>query len=69
MKKYRFLSLFLLLVLSLSLTPASAAVPGQEDLNLFCTKAVLLDANHGEVLYDMNSSERAAPASTTKLMT
>lgn len=69
MKKYRFLSLFLLLVLSLSLTPASAAVPGQEDLNLFCTKAVLLDANHGEVLYDMNSGERAAPASTTKLMT
>ena len=69
MKKYRFLSLVLLLVLSLSLTPASAAVPGQEDLNLFCTKAVLLDANHGEVLYDMNSGERAAPASTTKLMT
>ena len=67
MKKYRFLSLFLLL--ALSLTPVSAAVPGQEDLNLFCTKAVLLDANHGEVLYDMNSGERAAPASTTKLMT
>lgn len=69
MKKYRFLSFLLLLTLWLSLTPASAAVPGQEDLNLFCTKAVLLDANHGEVLYDMNSGERAAPASTTKLMT
>ena len=54
MKKYRFLSLFLLLVLSLSLTPASAAVPGQEDLNLFCSQAGLRDANHGEVLYDLN---------------
>lgn len=67
MKKYRFLSLFLFAAIVCSLlVPASAA---QEDLNLFCTKALLLDANHGEVLYDMNGSERAAPASTTKLMT
>lgn len=67
MKKYRFLSVFLFAaVLCSLLTPVSAA---QEDLNLFCTKAVLLDANHGEILYDMNSGERAAPASTTKLMT
>lgn len=67
MKKYRFLSLFLFAAVVCSLlVPASAA---QEDLNLFCTKALLLDANHGEVLYDMNGSERAAPASTTKLMT
>lgn len=67
MKKYRFLSLFLFAAVVCSLlVPASAA---QEDLDLFCTKALLLDANHGEVLYDMNGSERAAPASTTKLMT
>ena len=69
MKKYRFLSLFLLFTLLLSLTPASAAVPGQEDLDLFCTHAVLLDANHGEVLYDMKANEKAYPASITKLMT
>lgn len=67
MKKYRFLSVILFTALLCSLwAPASAA---QEDLDLFCTHAVLLDANHGEVLYDMKSSERAAPASTTKLMT
>lgn len=67
MKKYRFLSLFLFAAIACSLAaPVSAA---QEDLDLFCTKALLLDANHGEVLYDMNGSERAAPASTTKLMT
>ncbi len=67
MKKYRFLSVFLLAVMMCSLlVPASAA---QEDLNLFCTHAVLLDANHGEVLYDMKANERAYPASTTKVMT
>ena len=66
MKKYRFLTLFLLLAMVLSILPASAA---QEDLDLYCTHAVLLDANHGEILYDMKATERAYPASTTKIMT
>ena len=69
MKKYRFLSVFLLLFTLLSLVPASAAVPNQEDLDLFCTHAVLLDANHGEILYDMKATEKAYPASITKIMT
>ena len=69
MKKYRFLSLILLLAISVSLIPPAAAVPGQEDLDLFCTHAVLLDANHGEVLYDMKAYEKAYPASITKIMT
>lgn len=68
MKKYRFLSLLLCAVIMLSLFPASAA-PGQENLDLFCTHAVLLDANHGEVLYDMKAYEKAYPASITKIMT
>lgn len=68
MKKYRFLSLFLLVTITLSLTP-SAAAPAQEDLDLFCTHAVLLDANHSEILYDMNATEKAYPASITKIMT
>ena len=67
MKKYRFLSVLLVLPMLLSLLlPVSAA---QEDLDLFCTHAILLDANHGDVLYDVKSGERAYPASTTKLMT
>ncbi|MEY8402432.1 D-alanyl-D-alanine carboxypeptidase family protein [Oscillospiraceae bacterium 44-34] len=66
MKKYRFLSLFLLIPILLSLIPPAGA---QEDLDLFCTHAVLLDASHGEVLYDMKANERAYPASTTKVMT
>ncbi len=69
MKKYRFLSLVLLLALALSLTPVSAAGPNQEDLDLFCTHAVLLDANHGEILYNMRANEKAYPASITKIMT
>ena len=67
MKKYRFLSVLLVLPMLLSLLlPVSAA---QEDLDLFCTHAILLDANHGDILYDVKSGERAYPASTTKLMT
>ena len=68
MKKYPFLSLLLMLAVTLSLVPVHAAVP-QEDLDLFCTHAVLLDANHGEVLYDMKAHEKAYPASTTKIVT
>ena len=68
MKKYRFLSFFLFLAVIVPLLlPASAA--GQEDLDLFCTHAALLDANHNELLYDMKANERAYPASTTKIMT
>jgi len=37
------------------LLPASAAI-GHEDLNLFCTNAVLLDASHNELLYDMKAN-------------
>jgi len=67
MKKYRLLSALLLAALLLSLpVPVHAA---QEDLDLFCTHAVLLDANHGDILYDKGASEKAYPASTTKLMT
>ena len=68
MKKYRFLSLSLLVTIILSLVPVSASLP-QEDLDLFCTNAVLLDANHGEILYDMKAHEKAYPASITKIMT
>lgn len=67
MKKYRFLALLLLVPMLLSLLPVSAA--GKDDLDLFCTNAVLVDANHGDILYDMKANERAYPASITKVMT
>ena len=66
MKKYRFLSLLLLIPMVLSLVLPAAAL---EEPEVYCDHAVLLDANHGEVLYDKNAYERAYPASTTKIMT
>ena len=69
MKKYRFLSLLFILPMALSMLLPASAIGNQEDLDLFCTNAVLLDANHGEILYDMKANERAYPASITKVMT
>ena len=67
MKKYRVLSILLVipLVLSILCLPASAL----EAPELQCRNAVLVDANYGEVLYDMNAYDNAYPASITKVMT
>ena len=67
MKKYRVLSILLVipLVLSILCLPASAL----EAPELQCRNAVLVDANYGEVLYDMNAYDKAYPASITKVMT
>ena len=67
MKKYRILSLFLLFTLLLPAfsTPAAAL----EDPDPQCAKAILVDANYGEVLYEKNAYEKAYPASITKVMT
>lgn len=68
MKKNRFLSCLLLLPILLSLmAPLPAAA--LEDPEIYCTNAVLLDANYGEVLYDKGAYDKAYPASTTKVMT
>ena len=71
MKKYRsrLLSFLLLCPVLLSLLVLPAAAQEEDELNLFCTHAVLLDANHGEVLYTKDAYEKAYPASTTKVMT
>jgi len=67
MKKYRFSSLLLVLALlgSLLCLPAGAA----DELGLYCTNAILVDANHDEVLYEKNAYDKAYPASMTKVMT
>ena len=64
MKKYRFLSLLLLLVLLL--TPSALAL---EDPAPEATAALLIDADHEMVLYDLNAHEKRYPASITKIMT
>lgn len=54
----------LLLVMQVSM-----GVVAQEDLSLYATSAVLLDAKSGRVLYAKNADEKMACASTTKIMT
>lgn len=41
----------------------------QEDLSLYATSAVLMDAESGRVLYEKNGNQVMAMASTTKIMT
>ena len=68
MKKNRFFALLLLIPMVLTLfAPLPAAA--LEEPELYCTNAVLLDANYGEVLYDKGAYDKAYPASTTKVMT
>lgn len=67
MKNYRFLSLFLLIPMLLSLLSLPAAALEEPDLQ--CTNAVLVDANYGEVLYQKHAYDKAYPASITKVMT
>jgi len=73
MKKYRFLSLFLSVVLTLALAPgARAAGSGSEILDAMhidATAAVLIDADYGDVLYQQDAHEKRYPASITKVMT
>ena len=51
MKKYRFFSCLFLFPILLSLL-APLPVAALEEPVVYCTNAVLLDANYGEVLYD-----------------
>ena len=67
MKKYHFLSLFLILALLISMlsVPAMAL----EDPEPRCAAAIIVDGDHDQVLYEKNGYERMFPASITKIMT
>ena len=75
MKKYTFLSLFLVLLLVLPLTaPVALAAEGGSgsailDAMEVNAAAVLVDPDTGEVLYEKNPHEQRYPASITKVMT
>ena len=67
MKKNRFFSLILLvLLLTGLLVPSAAAL---EDPAVEATAALLIDADHEVVLYELNAHEKRYPASITKIMT
>ena len=67
MKKYRFFSALMAVVLSLALLPAPAAALDDPDIQ--AQHVILLDGNYDEVLYDKAGEEKAYPASITKVMT
>lgn len=67
MKKFRFLSLVLILLLSLSLLPSAALAVSEPDIG--ARAAIIVDADSGEVYYEKNSTQTIQPASTTKIMT
>ena len=70
MKKYRFSALFACAAVFASLllaVPASAS--GAEGFSVDARHALLMDAEHDEVLYEQDADARAYPASITKVMT
>lgn len=68
MKTKRFLSLFLILTLAVTLwmTPQAAAV---EDPDILAKAALLVDVNTDAVVYAKNEHQELYPASLTKVMT
>lgn len=60
------LSLFLFVTFFASYTPRASAQP---NLAIEARSAILVEANTGKVLYEMNGQEPFAPASMTKMMT
>lgn len=76
MKTKRFLSIFLLIVLAMSLWSAPTAAADEtegpvlpDDPELQCQAALLVDANTGLPVYAKNEHEEMYPASLTKIMT
>ena len=67
MKKFKLLSLLLIVLLFASLLPVSALAVTDPEIN--AAAAIIVDADSGEVYYEKNADQRIQPASTTKLMT
>ena len=67
MKKFKILTLVLILLLAASLLPAPALAV--EEPELLSNAAILMNAESGEVYFAKNADDRLHPASTTKLVT
>lgn len=66
MRCKRAVACLLIIVLVLSMFPAVAA---GDDLDMDCEGAILIDAQTGKTLYEMNVDKKWYPASMTKIMT
>ncbi len=58
-----------LLILAVTLCLCPAAMAANDDLNLDCQGAILIDAQTGKVLYEKSADAKWYPASMTKIMT
>ncbi|MBE5883101.1 MAG: D-alanyl-D-alanine carboxypeptidase [Lachnospiraceae bacterium] len=48
---------------------ASACVPVQAEISISAPSAILIESSTGQVIYEVNATERRSPASITKIMT
>ena len=64
LRKKSFVAAFLSLMLFLS-----AALPARAEVAISSPSAILIESSTGEVIYELNSTERRSPASITKIMT
>ena len=69
MKTHRFFSVFLLLILAVSLLTGPASAAEVPDPAIQAKAALLVDANTGRMVYGKNEHEELYPASLTKIMT
>ena len=69
MKTHRFFSVFLLLILAVSLLTGPASAAEVPDPAIHAKAALLVDANTGRMVYGKNEHEELYPASLTKIMT
>lgn len=67
MKKFKILPLVLISLLCLGLLPSAALAADEPDIG--AAAAMLVDADTGEVYYELNADRRVQPASTTKIVT
>lgn len=69
MKKYfsaLLISIFLISSISAGAEPTKTM---ENSINLNCKSAMLMEAGSGKIVYELNSHEKLAPASVTKVMT
>ena len=72
MKLYRILSMLIclsIIVCSFSFEVSASKSQSTPDFNFDCRSVILMEANTGSVLYEMNADEALPPASVTKIMT
>lgn len=62
------LSLFLLLIISISINITSFAVTSP-NIETYSASCILIESTTGQIIYEKNSKQKMYPASTTKIMT